>query len=113
MPLDPERLQAAISAFAGGVFLGLFTLAGVLLAGEPPTRRDVLRACGNAVFGLAAGVLVGWFLAPAIMGMLPIEGLREIQAVGFLVGAFAWVLAPFAFAGVKAWGAKKSKEMTR
>ncbi len=111
MSLDAERLQAAISAVGGGIFYGLFTFAAVVLAGLPPTRADIFRALANALFGVAAGALAGWFLAPALAAFIPFESLREIHAIGFMTGAFAWTLAPFAFAGVKALGARKAREI--
>lgn len=96
MPLDPDRLTAALSALAGGVFWGGFHLATTLWAGQPATRDQVLRAAGNVAAAVLMGVLAGYFVAPSIAPLIPLETLRDLHAVGFGVGAAAFELAPFA-----------------
>lgn len=104
--LDPDRLTAAISAFAGGVFWGLFHLATSVLAGQPVAHADLLRAIANVAIGILGGVLAAYFLAPALLPLIPVASLRDLHALGFGIGAGSWELAPFAYRMLKARAAK-------
>lgn len=111
MSLDPERLQAALTAIAGWALYGLFTLAGLLAAGEPATRRDIGRAAFNLVAALLAGVLVALVFGPALVKLIPLEPLREIHAAGFFIGAFTWLVLPIVFRTVQGWADRKAGEI--
>lgn len=111
MSLDPDRLQAAAAALAGGVFWGLFDVSTTLLAGGDVSRADTLRACANVLLGIGAGVLAGYFLAPGVASFIPWPSLRDLHVVGFASGALAWVIAPYAFSFAKAWSARKAKDL--
>lgn len=106
MGLEPDRLTAAIAACAGGVFWGLFRLATTVLAGQPVAGSDVVRAGLNVAVGVGAGVLVAYFLAPALAPLIPFPSLRDLNAVGFGLGAGSWELAPFAYRILAARAAK-------
>ncbi len=97
MSLDPERLQAALAGAAGGVFYGMFHLSTMLVAGATPSRNDLVLAGINAGFGIITGFLVAYFLAPAVAQMVKIQAVHDLQTIGFVIGAFAWELAPFAY----------------
>lgn len=113
MGLDPERLTAALSALAGGAFYGLVNAAGLLLAGQPIGRQDMLRAAVNAACAMASGLLVAYFLQPNIAAFVPWESLRDAHGLGFVIGAFSWVLAPAAYKVAVAWGERQVKERAK
>lgn len=99
--LDPERTRAAIAAAFGGVFYGIYTIAALLLAGQAPTRRDLLRAALNVACALVAGAMVAYFCAIALSGAIPWASLRDPSMVGFAIGALAWELAPVVYRAAK------------
>jgi hypothetical protein len=113
MGLDPERLTAALSALAGGAFYGLVNAAGLLMAGQPIGRQDLLRAALNAACAMIGGLLVAYFLQPNIAAFVPWESLRDAHGLGFVIGAFAWVLAPAAYKLVRAWGERQVRERAK
>lgn len=106
MGLDPERLTAAIAACAGGVFWGLFRLTTSLLAGQSVAGSDVIRAGLNVAAGLIAGILVAYFVAPALAPLIPWPSLRDLNAVGFGLGAGTWEIFPFVLGLARARAAK-------
>lgn len=95
MDTEPPRLVLAVSALAGAVVWGLYTLVMATATGQPVGSRDVARALATVVAGIAVGVLAAYFLGPVLQGYLP-EQLRDPHAVGFAIGAGAWEAAPFA-----------------
>lgn len=109
MFLEPDRLVAAVSAFAGGLFWGGFHLATTILAGQPVTETDVVRALANVTLGLLGGGLLAYFVAPAIAPLIPFASLRDLHAVGFGLGAVAWEVAPFVYRGLHARALKLGK----
>jgi hypothetical protein len=108
MPLDPDRLQAALAAVAGGVFYGMFHLTTMLFTGIAPARADILKAVANVLFAVLAGALVAYFLAPSLLQMVPWKEMRDLHSVGFVLGASAWELAPFAYRKARVWAAAKA-----
>jgi hypothetical protein len=90
-------MALAISALGGAVVWGTFTLVTAIWAGQPVARADCIRAAVNVAAGILVGVIVAWFLGPALAPMVPIAGLRDPHVVGFGLGAATWELAPFAF----------------
>jgi hypothetical protein len=94
---EPDRLTAAVSALAGGVFWGMFHLATTLWAGQPVTRQAIVVACANVAMAGVGGVLAAYFLAPAVAPLIPVPTLRDLHAVGFGIGALAWEAAPFVY----------------
>jgi hypothetical protein len=99
--LDPERTKAAISAAFGGVFYGIYTVAALILAGQAPTRADLLRAAVNVVCAMMAGAMVAYFCALALSGAIPWVSLRDPSMVGFAIGALGWELAPVVYRAAK------------
>jgi hypothetical protein len=113
MLVDPERIQESIAAIFGGVFYGLFNLAGILLQGQPPKTSDLIRAALNVAFGMMAGAIAAYFVGPGIAPIIPIQSMRDPQLVGFAIGAFAWVLSPYIFKIAENLAAKKEKELEK
>lgn len=110
MSLDPERLTAAASALAGGAFYGLINVSALVLAGQPVTRIDLLRAGVNVGCAMAGGALVAYFLLPNLAASIPWTSLRDAHGLGFVIGAFGWVVAPSVYKWVRAWGERKAQE---
>lgn len=112
MDTEPPRQAVALglSAFGGAAFWGLYHLATLWRAGQRVEPQHVVRALTTVAMGAIAGVLAAVFLGPALIGLVPIAGLRDPHVVGFVTGAGAWELAPFLFRGLRAFGAKKAKE---
>lgn len=111
MGLDPDRLQAAVAACAGAICWGLFHFATTVLAGQPVSRGDVLRASANVVFGIIVGVLAGYFIVPALAELIPWASMRDPHVSGFAVGAGAWISWPFLKSGIERWAGKTSKKL--
>lgn len=113
MDAEPPRhiLDLAFSALGGAGFWGLYQLAMLWRAGRAVEPQHVIRALLTVAVGAVAGVLVAVFLGPSLIGLVPIVGLRDPHVVGFILGAGAWEIAPFAFRGLRAFGAKKAKEI--
>lgn len=110
MSLDPERLTAALAALAGGAFYGLVNLSALVLSGQPIQSQDMLRALFNVACAMLGGLLVAYFLLPNIASVIPWPSLRDAHGLGFVIGAFSWVLAPAAYKAVKGWGEKQARE---
>lgn len=110
MDTEPPRLALAVSALAGAVFWGMFHLATTLWAGQPVARTDMIKALANVAMGVIAGVLVAYFLGPALTAYVPIAGLREPQVVGFALGGGSWEVAPFLFGWMRARAKRMAKE---
>ncbi len=107
MSLDPGRLQAAVAGAAGGVIYGMFHLSTILIAGATPSRRDLVLAGVDAAFGIVCGCLVAYFLAPAVAAK--VETVHDLQTIGFVIGVFAWALAPFAYRLARKFAANVGK----
>lgn len=105
--LDPERLKFVWTAIAGWVFFGLYQLAAVVLAGQPPSRYDMFKAFVNVMCAFVAGILVAYCLGKGFMGLIPWQALRDPSALGFAIGAFTWELAPLGYRIVKQQAAKR------
>jgi len=99
MNFDADRLTAALSAVAGGVFWGFHYLATTLWAGGSIHTADLWRAAFNVIVGIISGVLVAYVFAPALLTLIPTQAgaFRDIQVIGFGIGAGAWELAPFLY----------------
>lgn len=110
MPPEPDRLVAALSALAGGVFWGMHNLATALWARQPLQDAQVVGALANVAMAILGGAMAAYCLAPALTPLIPIAPLRDPHAMGFGIGAGSWELAPFVFGFAKAWLAKKVKE---
>lgn len=110
MGFDPERLTGALSAMAGGAFYGLVNLSALVLAGQPIRSQDIIRALFNMACAMVGGFLVAYFMLPNIAGFIPWESVKDAHGLGFVIGAFGWVLAPAAYKLVKAWGDKQARE---
>jgi xanthine/uracil permease len=102
MPLDPDRLAAAIYGLAGATLYGLFHLVTLALTGQAPTTADYFRAVLNVLAAIVAGALLSFFLTPMLVAVLPWVALRDPYAVGFIVGAMGWELIPVAIKVAKA-----------
>lgn len=113
MDSEPPRqaLDLGLSAFGGAAFWGLYHLAALWSAGKAAEPQHWVRAGVTILMGVLAGVLAAWFLGPALVPMMPIAGLRDPRIVGFGFGAFSWEVAPFVFRGLRAFSAKKAKEI--
>lgn len=112
MDTEPQRqaLDLGLSAFGGAAFWGLYHLTTLMRAGRSVEPQHWLRAGLTVVAGVVAGVIAAMILGPALVPMVPVIGLRDSHVVGFIIGAGAWELAPFAFRALRAFGAKKAKE---
>lgn len=110
MIIDPNRLTAAWSALAGGVFWGMFKFSTALLAGLPIGPADMIRAVANVAIGIGGGVLVAYFVAPALAPMIPFASLRDLHALGFGLGAGSWELAPFLYRLLRARAGRVAQE---
>lgn len=113
MILEPDRIQEAIAAIFGGIFYGLFNLAGILLQGQAPATADLIRATLNVAFGILAGAMAAYFVGPAITPLIPLDTLRDPHLVGFAMGAFSWVLAPYVFKIAQNFASKKEREIRK
>lgn len=113
MAPEPDRLVAALSALAGGAFWGAFEFSTALLSGQPVGRQETIRVLLNIAVGIGGGALVSYFLAPAISQLIPWPQLRELHALGFLIGAGAWELAPFAYRLLKARARARIREASQ
>lgn len=111
MILEPDRAQEAVAAIFGGIFYGLFNLAGILLQGQTPATADLIRAGLNVAFGIVAGTIAAYFVGPGITPLIPIETMRDPHLVGFAIGAFSWVLSPYVFKIAQNLAAKKEREV--
>ncbi|MGZ3272437.1 MAG: hypothetical protein ACXU82_03780 [Caulobacteraceae bacterium] len=107
MPLDPERLKIAMAAIAGGVIFGLYAFATLLLAGQPPTRQDWIKAAINTICAIVVGVIVGYFAGPSIAALLPWASVRQPMTIGLIIGVFCWELLPIVIAFAKRWTTNK------
>lgn len=110
-PDDVTRVTLSLSALAGGAVWGLLQLATKLLAGQPVHRQDLILAGLNVACGIAAGVLVAYFLGPALGPLIPVEGLRDPHALGFGIGALSWELAPIAYKAARLFAQMKAGGM--
>ncbi len=90
---DPGRWLAARDALAGAALYGLYNLALLYLSGRPVTGQDWRRALVNAACALASGAVAAFFIAPAATAFVPWTALRDVHAVSFAIGFFAWELA--------------------
>lgn len=113
MSLDPDRLQTAVAALAGGACTGLFHLATTLLHGQPVGRADVLRAVANVVFGIIVGALAGYFVAPTLADLIPWASMRDPHVSGFAMGAGAWISWPFLQSWLQAAFGRKIKDLNQ
>ncbi|WP_340644442.1 hypothetical protein [Phenylobacterium sp.] len=107
MAPEPDRMAGFLATLAGTGLFGLFTLYGVLQSGLAPSREDLVRALTNIAFALATGALLGWVVVPHLVAIVPVEALREIHLVGFVIGASAWVSLPVAYKALAGFLAKK------
>lgn len=110
MDTEPPRLALALSALGGALVWGTFHLATSLWAGQPVARADVLRALANVAAAIIVGVLVSYFLGPALAAYVPIVSLRDPHVVGFGIGAGMWEVGPFALGWLRAKAKRLSKE---
>lgn len=110
MDPEPPRQALAISAFAGAAFWGMFHLWTTIWAGQPVARTDVVKAAVNVAMGLLGGVMVAWFLGPAVTPYVPLAGLKDPHVVGFAIGAATWEVAPFVYSWLRARAARTAKE---
>jgi hypothetical protein len=113
MDTEPPRqaLDFGLSAIGGSIFWGLYHLTSLWRAGKAVEPRHVVRAVMTVAAGILMGLLAAVFLGPSLAGLVPIAGLRDAHVVGFAIGAVAWEAAPFLFRGLRAFGAKKAKEL--
>lgn len=108
--MEPDRFTAAVSAMAGGAFYGLVHVSALVLTGQPITTQDMVRAGVNVVCAILGGALVAYYLLPNLAAAIPWKSLQDAHGLGFVIGAFAWVLAPSAYRFAKAWGERKAQE---
>lgn len=107
-PDDVTRATLGLWSIAGGALWGTYHLATTLLAGQPVHRQDIILAALNVACAMIAGALVAYCLGPALVPLIPIEGLREPHAAGLGIGAVAWEALPFVYRWVRLVGARKS-----
>jgi len=96
MDAEQPRLTIALAALAGAAVWGTYTLVMAFFAAEPIRGRDAARALVNVVAAIVVGLLVSYFLGPAILSAVPVATLKDPHVVGFALGAGAWELWPFA-----------------
>lgn len=96
-PDDITRATLGLSALAGGAVWGLYHLATTVLGGQAVHRQDIILAGLNVAAAVLMGALVAYFVGPALIPLVPLEGLRDPHAVGFAIGAVAWEGAPLLY----------------
>jgi len=99
--LDPDRLRVGLAALAGAFVYGVYTLVTLFLSGAPVTRQDLIRAGLNVVAATLCGVVTAVVIAPAVAALIPWVSLRDLPAIGFLIGALTWEVMPFAIKAAK------------
>lgn len=99
--LDPDRLRVGLAALAGAFVYGVYTLVTLFLSGAPVTRQDLIRAGLNVVAATLCGVVTAVVIAPAVAALIPWVSLRDLPAIGFLIGALTWEVLPFAIKAAK------------
>lgn len=106
---DLESWRNVFSGLMGGVFMALVHLAATLLNGQVPTRRDFILAAFNVLFMIVAGGLAAHFLTDVVAQNMPLASMRAPKAVGFMIGAVAWVGAPGIMSGLAKRLARKAE----
>jgi len=99
--LDPERVRVGLAAFAGAFVYGVFTLVTLFMTGAPVRRADLIRAGLNVIAAAVCGVMTAVVVTPAIAGLIPWPTMRDLPAIGFVIGAATWELLPFALKGLR------------
>ena len=107
-PDDSLRATLGLSAIGGGAFFAVYSLTTKLMAGQPVHRQDIVLAVANVAAAVLSGVLVAYFVGPALASLIPLEGLREPHALGFGIGAVTWEGAPFAYRWLRIFAASKT-----
>ncbi|MBD3571623.1 hypothetical protein EJ082_01355 [Brevundimonas diminuta] len=110
---DLGRLRYAFGGAAGALIYGVYTFVQLVKAGHRPTLSDFWRALANVTAGLLVGTVAAFALGPAMVAMIPFEGLRaavDPVAVGFVVGGLGWELLPLVIEGAKRWASRLGKE---
>lgn len=95
MDTEPPRLALGVASLAGAAVWGTYTLVMAFFAAEPIRGRDAARALVNVAAAIVVGLLVAYFLGPAILAAVPVATLKDPHVVGFALGAGAWELWPF------------------
>ncbi|MGE7196876.1 hypothetical protein [Brevundimonas naejangsanensis] len=112
---DLGRLRYAFGGAAGSLVYGVYTFVQLVKAGHRPTLTDFWRALVNVTAGLLVGTIGAYALGPALVALIPFEGLRaavDPVAVGFVVGGLGWELLPLVIEGAKRWASRLGKEKT-
>lgn len=99
--IDPDRVKIAVAAFAGAFVYGVFTLVTLFMTGQHVSRADIFKAALNVTAAAMCGVLAAVILTPAMAGVIPWASMRDLPAIGFLIGAVFWEVLPFLLLGVK------------
>lgn len=111
MNADAEHWRALVAGFFGGVFFALIHLSAALLNGQPPSRQDIFRAAANVLIAILAGGIAAYFLTGTLVTIVPLASLRNPEAVAFVIGALAWVIAPVAIDLAQKVATKKAGEI--
>lgn len=96
MDTEPPHLALGVASLAGAAVWGTYTLVMAFFAAEPIRGRDAARALVNVAAAIVVGLLVAYFLGPAILSAVPVATLKDPHVVGFALGAGAWEVWPFA-----------------
>lgn len=110
MDTEPPRLALGVASLAGAAVWGTYTLVMAFFAAEPIRGRDAARALVNVAAAIVVGILVSYFLGPAILSAVPVATLKDPHVVGFALGAGAWEIWPFVVRFARRRAASFAKE---
>lgn len=102
--LDLERLRYAMGGALGATVYGVYSLVQLFKAGQAPSLDDLGRAGVNLLAALVCGVIAAGALGPALVALIPFQGLREAVdpwSVGMVVGGLFWELLPLLIEGAR------------
>lgn len=111
MPIDPDRLRAAVGALGGAAIYGLVQFGALALSGHPVTRAEYRALVLNVACATAAGVIMATFLVKVAAPLIPFAPLRDAYSFGFGVGAFGWELLPLIFHALRNRAVRRVEEM--
>lgn len=109
METEPPRLAMALAALGGAIVWGTYTLVMAMNAGVAVGSRDFGRALINVAAAILVGVVVAWFLGPALAAHIHVSTFKAPEVVGFAIGFFAFEAVPSALKALRG----KAKALAR
>ena len=108
---DAHQWRDMVAGLFGGVFFALVHVGAALLNGQPPSRQDLIRALANVTLAIASGGMAAYFLTDVVVKLVPLDSLRNPEAVAFVIGALAWVMAPVAIDLARRSAGRRAREL--